>query len=141
MRPCYATEKDVPEVEDLLRACQLPVEGVREHIDHYLVSRDGGGLIGCAGLERYGKVGLLRCIAVARRARLAGLGELILSLLVADARESGIESLVVHPAGAAPYFEQIGFTAAETAVLPADLRRSLERTAPRAALDIMAVAL
>ncbi|MGU7774725.1 GNAT family N-acetyltransferase [Burkholderia sp. MR1-5-21] len=141
MRPRYATEKDVPEVEDLLRTCQLPVDGVREHINGYLVSRDSEGIIGCAGLEQYGKVALLRGIAVARRARLAGLGELILSFLVADARQSGIESLVVHPAGAAPYFEQIGFTAAETAVLPADLQRSLERRSPCVALDIMQVAL
>ena len=141
MRPRYATKKDLPEVEDLLRTCELPVEGVREHIDRYLVSRDSGGIIGCAGLEHYGKVGLLRCIAVARRARFAGLGDFIFSLLVADARESGIESLVVDSTGAERYFEKIGFTAAETSELPDDLRRSLERTSPRAALDIMQVAL
>ncbi|MCG5077998.1 GNAT family N-acetyltransferase [Paraburkholderia tagetis] len=141
MRPRYATTNDVPEVEDLLRTCQLPVEGVREHINRYLVSRDSGGIIGCAGLEQYGKVGLLRCLAVARRARFAGLGDFILSLLVADARERGIESLVVHSTGAERYFEQIGFTAAETSELPDDLRRSLERTSPCAALDIMQVAL
>ncbi|WP_434667027.1 GNAT family N-acetyltransferase [Paraburkholderia sp. A3BS-1L] len=141
MRPRYATKKDLPEVEDLLRTCELPVEGVREHIDRHLVSRDSGGIIGCAGLEHYGKVGLLRCIAVARRARFAGLGDFIFSLLVADARECGIESLVVDSTGAERYFEKIGFTAAETSELPDDLRHSLERTSPRAALDIMQVAL
>ncbi|NLP65054.1 GNAT family N-acetyltransferase [Paraburkholderia sacchari] len=141
MRPRYATTKDVPDVEDLLRTCQLPVEGVREHINRYLVSRDSSGIIGCAALEQYGKVGLLRCIAVARRARFAGLGNFILSLLVADARERGIESLIVHSTGAERYFEQIGFTAAETSELPDDLRRSLERTSPCDALDIMQVAL
>jgi amino-acid N-acetyltransferase len=50
MRPHYATEKDWPEVEALLRASSLPVDGVREHISQYIVVRDNAGLLGSAGV-------------------------------------------------------------------------------------------
>ncbi|MBR8165364.1 GNAT family N-acetyltransferase [Burkholderia vietnamiensis] len=141
MHPYYATAQDIPDVERLFRECDLPVEGIREHIDHYLVSRDSGGVIGCAGLEHYGKVGFLRGIAIARRARMAGLSDFILSILVADARQHGVESLVALSDGVASYFEKIGFTSADASELPPDLRRSLARTSPRVALKIMQVTL
>jgi amino-acid N-acetyltransferase len=33
MHPYYATAQDIPDVERLFRECDLPVEGIREHID------------------------------------------------------------------------------------------------------------
>ena len=68
MRPRYATEKDWPEVEALLRTSSLCVEGVRERITQYIMVRDNAGLLGCAGVERYGTTGFLRGLAVAQRA-------------------------------------------------------------------------
>ncbi|MGE8369679.1 GNAT family N-acetyltransferase [Cupriavidus basilensis] len=49
-------------------------------------------------------MGLLRGLAVAHRARSAGLGELLLSAIVADVRQRGIESIVVRTTCAAGYF-------------------------------------
>jgi N-acetylglutamate synthase-like GNAT family acetyltransferase len=45
----------------LLRDSDLPLAGVEEHFDSFLVARtDEGALAGCVGLETYGDVGLLR---------------------------------------------------------------------------------
>ncbi len=53
MRPHYASEEDWPDVEALLRASSLSIEGVRDQINQYVVVRDNAGLLGCAGVERY----------------------------------------------------------------------------------------
>lgn len=109
MRPHYATEKDLPEIEALLRACALSIEGVRAHIEQYIVVRDNAGLLGCVGIEQSGTVGLLLGLAVAQRARSAGLGELLISAIVADARQRGVESIFVQTTSASAYFARFGF--------------------------------
>ncbi|MGY2492931.1 GNAT family N-acetyltransferase [Cupriavidus sp. CP313] len=126
MRPHFATSEDLPEVEALLRSCALHVEGVGEHIEQYLVTRDNSGLLGCVGVEHYGTIGLLRGLAVAEHARSAGLGELLLSAIVADARQRGVESMVVRTASAAAYFSRFGFAPIGTSEVRPDVFCSQE---------------
>ena len=126
MRPQFATREDLPEVEALLRSCALHLEGVGEHIEQYLVTRTNAGLLGCVGVEHYGTVGLLRGLAVAEHARSVGLGELLLSAIVADARQRGVESMVVRTASAAAYFSRLGFTPIGTSEVPSALFCSRE---------------
>jgi amino-acid N-acetyltransferase len=91
------------------------------------ISRDKTGLVGCAGIEVFGgAVGLLRGVAVAQRARRAGLGAFLVSVLVADVRLRGIDTLVVGTKVAAGYFSRLGFTPVDRAALPAELRDSRE---------------
>lgn len=118
MRPYYATETDRPEIEALLRASSLSVTGVREHITQYMVVRDNAGLLGCAGLERYENTGVLRGLAVALRARSAGLGELLISAIVAAVRPEGVESIVLQTKTAAGYFARLGFMPISDSDLP-----------------------
>lgn len=78
MRPRLATKADLRDVEALLRTCSLPVGGIRSEAVQFHVSRDKTGLLGCAGIEALGgKVGLIRGVAVAERARRAGLAALL----------------------------------------------------------------
>jgi len=126
MRPNHATEKDWPEVEALLHASSLSVDGVHEHIAHYIVVRDNAGLLGCAGMERYDTTGVLRALAVAKRARSAGLGELLISAIVADGRQQGVESIVLQTKTASGYFERLGFTPIGILDLPPNVRPSRE---------------
>ncbi len=126
MRPRYATEKDWPEVEALLRASSLCVDGVREQITQFIMARDNAGLLGCAGVERYGKTGLLRGLAVATRARSGGLGELLLSAIVADVRQQGVESIVLQTTTASRYFARLGFAQISYSDLPPAVLHSPE---------------
>ncbi|MDF3834851.1 GNAT family N-acetyltransferase [Cupriavidus basilensis] len=136
-------KSDLPEVEALLRSCTLPVGGIGEHALQFHVSRDKSGLLGCAGIEEYGgTVGLLRGLAVAERARCAGLGELLMSALVADVRQRGLESLVLRTETAAGYFSRFGFTKIPRSEVPHRLlvsREFAETIAARA--TVMAIAL
>jgi len=91
------------------------------------ISRDKMGLLGCAGIEVFGDtVGLLRGVAVAQRARRAGLASLLLSALVADVRLRGIDTLVVGTKAAAGYFSRLGFTPVDRVAVPPELLASRE---------------
>ncbi|MGO4308167.1 GNAT family N-acetyltransferase [Cupriavidus sp. RAF12] len=127
MRPRHATKEDLRDVEALLRSCSLPVGGIRCEAVRFHVSRDRTGLLGCAGIEELGgKVALLQGVAVAKRARRAGLAALLVSALVADVRLRGVESLVLRTESAAGYFSRLGFTPVDRAAIPDELLASHE---------------
>lgn len=61
-----ASTDDWPAVRALLEACNLPLAGAREGLAGFRLARHAdAGLVGCAALERYGRSGLLRSVAVA----------------------------------------------------------------------------
>jgi len=125
MRPHNATEKDCQDVLDLLAACGLPLDGVASQIGNFLVVRDNAGLLGCAGVENHGQVAVLRSVAVAGRARSAGLGELLVAAMLAEARTRGAQSVVLQTATAAGYFARLGFERIERACMPQELRDAI----------------
>lgn len=122
MRPRYATEDDWPEVKALLSASSLAVDGMREQVTQYIVSRDNAGLLGCAGIERYETTGVLRVLVVVQRARSAGLGELLIAAIVADLRLRGVESIVLQTKSASGYFARLGFAPIDISALPQSVR-------------------
>ena len=100
----------LPEVLALLRESSLPLAGVEEHFDSFLVARtEEGALAGCVGLERYGDVGLLRSLAVAAPARGSGLGASLVLRLFELARSNGIATLYLLTTTAEGYFPRFGF--------------------------------
>jgi amino-acid N-acetyltransferase len=100
----------LPEVVALLRESSLPLAGVEEHFDSFLVARaEDGGLLGCVGLEIYGDVGLLRSLSVASRARGGGLGTRLVERLIDLARAKGVETLYLLTTTAEEYFPRFGF--------------------------------
>jgi hypothetical protein len=83
---------------------------------------------------------VLRGIAVARRARMAGLADLSCPSSSQMRDSTGSIRRALRRCRTS-YFEKIGFTSADASELPPDLRRSLARTSPRVALKIMQVTL
>jgi hypothetical protein len=49
-----ATMADEPRVEALLKAADLPLDGVHEALDCFVVAEDGDDLVGVAGIEECG---------------------------------------------------------------------------------------
>ncbi|QOT80747.1 GNAT family N-acetyltransferase [Cupriavidus basilensis] len=130
MRPRQATTTDLSDVAALLQSCSLPAGGIDRQSVQFHVSRDKQGLLGCAGFEAFGgNVALVRGLAVAKRARRAGLAGLLLSAMVSDVRLRGIDSLVVGTDTSAGYFSRLGFAPVELAALPPELRESPEFSA------------
>jgi amino-acid N-acetyltransferase len=83
---------DLDEVEALLRRCDLPVEGLREHASSLVVARRdgrGGPIVGCAAAELYGRACVLRSLAVAHEARGSGLWRALVDAVLQRARVAG----------------------------------------------------
>lgn len=134
---CHNITTAVPtQLEDvlaLLAQVELPTEGVREFFADFLVATDEAGtLVGCIGLERYAKIGLLRSLAVAPEQQGQGLGTRLTSTLLALAAQRGVEEMVLLTTTARDFFaQQFGFQPAVRAEYDASLSASPEWRLPR----------
>lgn len=139
IRPAH--DSDYAEVTALLHAVELPLEGVPEHFGEFLVARaDAGELLGCVGQERYGKVTLLRSLAVASAARAQGLGRELTLELLAVARAQGVSEVVLLTTTASEFFQRhFGFAPVARAHYDDVLAASPEWQLPRCASAVCLV--
>ena len=126
MRFRNATADDLAEVEALLTASKLPVDGVAEHLVEFIVAEDEGSLAGVIGLERYGSTALLRSAAVVANARGVGIGSRLVNAVMEKARASGISELYLLTTTAEDYFPKFGFEHATRDDVPAMVKQSAE---------------
>jgi N-acetylglutamate synthase-like GNAT family acetyltransferase len=99
-----ANNPDLPAIADLLALSGLPLDGVKEHLNEFVVGENGCTVVACAGLERYGRFGLVRSVAVDPDARGTGLGRRIVEAVIDKAREKGVEELVLLTTTAPGFF-------------------------------------
>jgi amino-acid N-acetyltransferase len=83
-------------------------------------------VIGCAAIERYGKFGLLRSVALESRDRHRGFGRRLVEESLQQARRDGLAELFLLTTTAAPFFERLGFRAISREAVPAPVRASVE---------------
>jgi amino-acid N-acetyltransferase len=121
-----ATPEDWPVIERLLTAAGLPLAGARDHLLHFVVAEDGGQILGCAALERYGIDALLRSVAVDRTHRGEGVGEQLVQELVQRAAREGLRSIALLTTSAGEWFPRFGFRSVERADLPEAMNASEE---------------
>jgi amino-acid N-acetyltransferase len=129
-----ASRADLQEILALLTAVELPQEGVAGHLDGFLIARDGNRLVGCAGLERYRELGLLRSVAVAPDHQQEGLGTRLTAALLNGAANSGVEEVVLLTTTARDFFaRRFGFAEVPRAAYDGRLAESPEWRLPRCA--------
>lgn len=121
-----ATHADLPVVLELLRDCALLETGVAEAFGAFVVARSPGELVGCAGLEVYGELGLLRSVAVRPAARSAGLGSALVASIEGEARRRALRELYLLTTTAAPFFQKRGFASVSRTALPPEIAQSWE---------------
>lgn len=124
VRPARAG--DWPAIEQLLAAHGLPAAGARSHLETFLVAEDASVLVGCAGIERYGDVGLLRSVAVVEGFAGRGLGTELVRRSLDLARRLGLRALFLLTTTAAGYFPRFGFESIPREALSATLAGSEE---------------
>ena len=131
-----ASLDDLQDVLALLRGCELLESGVAEALGDFLVARSDEELLGCAGLEVYGEVGLLRSVAVAERARKSGLGRRLVESMATSGAHRGLRELYLLTTTAPTFFGRMGFVPVTRDLVPAGIATSWEfRTGcPRTAL-------
>jgi N-acetylglutamate synthase-like GNAT family acetyltransferase len=120
-----AEPQDLPAVLALLAEATLPIAGVAEHFDSFLVDDDGGRIVASAGLERHGEVALLRSLAVASGSRGTGRGAALLRRALSEVadRPEGVYALTTT---AERYLSRFGFEPVPRDSLPPQLLASRE---------------
>jgi arsenite methyltransferase len=119
---------DLPAIEALLSAFGLPTNRLAEHVGDALVVREGGDVVGCVALERYGESALLRSLAVRADHQGSGLGTRLTEGALDRARRAGVRELYLLTESADGFFPRFGFEpVARDQVAPA-VRGSVEFT-------------
>jgi N-acetylglutamate synthase-like GNAT family acetyltransferase len=120
--------QDLAEVLLLISGAGLPVAGVEEHLQHFLVLEVEGAIAGTVGLEPYGRQALLRSLAVIPGARGQGLGRRLCQAVLDRARELGAEEVLLLTETAAGFFERLGVCALPRPEVTGPVRSSVEFT-------------
>ena len=118
--------QDWSAVLELLAASDLDPAGLDDHRETILVARDDTRLLGCAALEAYGPVGLVRSVAVAPEQRSNGLGSMLMEALLAFAEGQSIQQLYLLTTTAAPFFAKHGFATIERAAADPAIHASIQ---------------
>jgi amino-acid N-acetyltransferase len=119
-----AESNDWDAVAALLTSVNLPLEGAREHLENFILSFDGDELVGVAGMEKYGNVGLLRSVATSRRG--IGLGQALVQQALDSAALNGIRRVVLLTTTAADFFPRFGFRPIQREEAPIAAYQSIE---------------
>jgi amino-acid N-acetyltransferase len=121
-----ARASDLEEMKALLGQSGLPIVGVSEALDGFVVLRNGGEIVGVCGVEAYGEDGLLRSLAIHDKCRRAGLGQLLVEETRMRARYRGIRNLYLLTETAPEFFARLGFAPVPRDSAPAAIRSSWE---------------
>ena len=122
-----AQKADESDVRALLLAAQLPVEGLAMSFPAgYAIARRAGVMVGCAGLEIYGRDALLRSVAVTAGERGTGVGVALVRDRLANAESAGLGAVYLLTTTAPNFFRRFGFEPYERANVPPAMQRSAE---------------
>jgi amino-acid N-acetyltransferase len=135
-----ATAEDFSAVEALLRKAALSIEGLRDHFPNgYVIARSAGKIVGVAGLEAYGFVGILRSVFVTEEARNQGVGRDLVQDRINAARRGRLAAVYLMTTAAAPFFRALGFADTDRGAAPRALLAAPEfsRGAPASSTCLM----
>ena len=104
-----ARESDLQSIKDLLRANNLPIEGVDDHWRTFILARDNGRVVACGGAETYQVAALIRSIAVLPEYRKHGVGRRIVRQLIDRLAARGVREFYLLTTTAEEYFKKRGF--------------------------------
>ena len=121
-----ATTADLPAIERLLTASDLPIAGVKESLSGFLVAVNNQQVVGVVGLERCGSFGLLRSTAVAPEWRGKHVAKRLVEQIIARAEAQGINALYLLTTTAERYFPTFGFQVTTRETVPEPIRATGE---------------
>lgn len=137
-----ATLTDLPAIETLLAASDLPTSGVKESLSGFLVAESEQEIVGVVGLEHCGRYGLLRSTAVAPEWRGKHIAKQLVEQVIARAEAQGIHALYLLTTTAERYFPSFGFTVTPRDSVPEPIRATEEfREACPASATVMCLPL
>lgn len=127
---------DLAEVRTFLGAHDLPVDDLGAVPSEIRVAIQDGVVVGSVAVERRGRAGLLRSVAVAPSVRKTGLGRQLVRAAETVARDQNLTALYLLTTGAAPFFQHLGYEPVERSSVPEAVRASdqFDRLCPASAV-------
>jgi amino-acid N-acetyltransferase len=126
---------------ELVSASGLPIAGL-EDAELWCVKEDGGRILGVAGLETWGRQGLLRSVAVRQDHQKARVGTTLVRQVIAEARKKKLHEVYLITETAPLFFERLGFIAVDRSRVTGNVLNSVEfkeacsETAPVMRMDL-----
>ncbi|MGB2867599.1 MAG: arsenic resistance N-acetyltransferase ArsN2 [Bacteroidota bacterium] len=121
-----ASPSEKGEIRFLLEKSQLPSEDIGDHLEHFLVAKSDGKVVGAVGLELFGTSALLRSLVVDGTERGKGLGKELYRAVVKHAKDRGVKELGLLTTTAEGFFAKEGFQKAEGEKIPAYIKSTKE---------------
>ena len=121
-----AGEADAGAIRDLLGRNGLPTSDLSTGRPEFVVVRSAEHIIGTGALERFGETALLRSVAVEPQWRGSGVGRVLIRELERRARAAGVGELILLTLTAADFFRRLGYGAKDRARVPDAVLASAE---------------
>jgi amino-acid N-acetyltransferase len=123
-----ARKEELPEILALLDECELPREGLADHLATTLIARDGMNIVGCAALELYQEYALLRSVAVKETHRRRGLASCLTTAALDLAKNHQVTTVYLLTETASTFFSKLGFKLIQRSKVPQKVQNSIEFT-------------
>ncbi len=120
LRPAEAGDEKA--IAALLERSGLSAEGIAPHLAHFMVAVERGAVVGTAGCEVHGNVGLLRSFAVDVALRGQGVGASLYREVVARAQTAGVQDCYLLTDTAEGFFATFGFRRVSRDAVPQAIR-------------------
>lgn len=124
LRP--TTIQDYSPVAKLLEKANLPVAGVEDNFENFLVLLDDDRIIGAVGLEVYGQKALLRSMVVAKAHQRKGHGKRLCETVLRNARDQQLVEIYLLTETAERFFAAQGFEAIDRELVDEGVRSAEE---------------
>lgn len=122
----YANKEDLENIVNLLKENALPIVDIDLIKIKFILAEIDVKLIGCIGVEPYGKEGLLRSLAVNMNYRNSGIGNNLLQYLISFSKEMGITNLHLLTTTAESYFLSKNFVKSNREIAPDSIKNTIE---------------
>lgn len=119
-----ARPEDKEPVISLLKAAGLLTQDLPDSLPNFLLAEQDGVLVGVAGLELFGPVGLLRSVAVNPTHQGKGIAGQMVELLLASADKQGVREVYLITTTADHYFDRYGFMAVNREQVPEAIQQT-----------------
>lgn len=119
-----ARPEEMGSVVSLLKEADLLTEDLPDGLPNFLLAKADGALVGVAGLELFGSVGLLRSVAVSTAHRGKGIAGRMVGQLLADARKHELQEIFLITTTADHYFDRYGFAPVDRQQVPQGIQQT-----------------
>jgi amino-acid N-acetyltransferase len=127
MNLALASPMDEPWITQLLTQCGLPDEDITpEHLRHFWVIKEKGEILGVIGVETFGRIGLLRSLAVDPRFRNQGFATQLTKKAEEYAASLKIEGVYLLTLTAESFFRKRGYQKTEKLSVPPEIQGTAE---------------